>query len=172
MNALPLANLPQTPLFRHAKQMPITNSPADDKAPEITKHGDFIYFASNRAEGLGKSDIYRARLSKGKTMDVTNLGEEINGPFNETNPALRMAGFHLLFNSDRSPQKTGLFGAKSKRLEKRHNYLKLPSFSWIGDNKFLTIALLLTVTSFVFLTRRALKKGLNQKEVQDLISDS
>ena len=105
-------------------------------------------------------------------MDVTNLGEEINGPFNETNPALRMAGFHLLFNSDRSPQKTGLFGAKSKRLEKRHNYLKLPSFSWIGDNLFLTIALLLTVTTFVFLTRRALKKGLNQKEVKDLISDS
>ena len=105
-------------------------------------------------------------------MDVTNLGEEINGPFNETNPALRMAGFHLLFNSDRSPQKTELFGAKSKRLEKRHNYLKLPSFSWIGDNLFLTIALLLTLTSFVFLTRRALKKGLNQKEVEDLISDS
>ena len=49
-------------------------------------------------------------------MDVTNLGEEINGPFNETNPALRMAGFHLLFNSI-DPQKTGLFGAKSKRLE-------------------------------------------------------
>ena len=44
LNALPLANLPQTPLFRHAKQMPIINSPADDKAPEITKHGDFIYF--------------------------------------------------------------------------------------------------------------------------------
>ncbi len=172
LNALPLANLPQTPLFRHAKQMPIINSPADDKAPEVTKHGDFIYFSSNRVEGLGQSDIYRARLSKGKTMDVTNLGEEINGPFNETNPALRMAGFHLLFNSDRSPQKTGLFDAKSKRLEKRHNYLKLPSFSWIGDNLFLTIALLLTVTSFVFLTRRALKKGLNQKEVKNLISDS
>ena len=68
--------------------MPIINSPADDKAPEITKHGDFIYFSSNRVEGLGQSDIYRARLSKGKTMDVTNLGEEINGPFNETNPAL------------------------------------------------------------------------------------
>ena len=112
LNALPLANLPQTPLFRHAKQMPIINSPADDKAPEITKHGDFIYFASNRAEGLGKSDIYRARLSKGKTMDVTNLGEEINSPFNETHPALRMAGFHLLYNSDRSPQKTELLKQK------------------------------------------------------------
>ena len=45
-------------------------------------------------------------------MDVTNLGEEINSPFNETHPALRMAGFHLLYNSDRSPQKTELFESK------------------------------------------------------------
>ena len=80
--------------------------------PVITNHGDFIYFSSDRSEGLGGADIYRSRLTKTKPMEPENVGPEINSEFNETDPALRMAGFHLLFNSDREATRPKLFSSK------------------------------------------------------------
>ena len=36
--------LPATPIFRHAKHLPVLSSPNNDSAPVITDHGDFLYF--------------------------------------------------------------------------------------------------------------------------------
>ncbi|MDE0822070.1 MAG: hypothetical protein OSA95_13180, partial [Opitutales bacterium] len=36
--------LPRTPIFRHAKHLALISSPADDSAPVVTDHGDFLYF--------------------------------------------------------------------------------------------------------------------------------
>ena len=159
LNAVPNTQLSDTPLFRHAKNLKEINSPANDTGPVVTNHGDFIYFSSDRSEGLGGADIYRSRLTKTKPMEPENIGPEINSEFNETDPALRMAGFHLLFNSDREAARPKLFISKSKRLQKRHNYFQIPNLNWLSKNLTLILCLGIFITAFIFLTRRALKRN-------------
>ena len=90
-------------------------------------------------------------------MEPENVGPEINSEFNETDPALRMAGFHLLFNSDREAARPKLFSSKSKRLQKRHNYFQIPNLNWLSKNLTLILGLGIFIAAFIFLTRRALK---------------
>lgn len=158
--ALDQSQLPPTPLFRHAKYLEEFNSPADDRAPVVTDHGDFLYCASEREGGFGGADIYRARISGAAPSALENLGEEVNSEFDETDPALRMEGFHLLFNTDRDGGKSaGLYTAKSRRLVKRYSYFRLPSFGWIGGNLHWLLILGLGVTACYWLTRRNLVAG-------------
>ncbi len=155
-DALTGADLPDTPLFRHAKYLEALNSPADDTAPAVTEHGDFLYFASAREDGFGGSDIYRARTTDGAADAPENLGAEINSEADETAPALRMAGFHLLFNSDRDGAGDALYGAKSRRLVKRYNYLKLPGIGWIFGNLPWLLAFAAAAAACLWAVRRAL----------------
>jgi hypothetical protein len=138
-------NVPPTPLFRHARRIETLSSKgADDLDPVITDHGDFIYFASDRADGQGGKDLYRSRFKKNTNNEVLedqlipgepkNLGPEINSPSDESAPALRMAGFHLMFNSDRDDNPAGLYGAMSKRVVRRYDYSKMPDGAWMKDN--------------------------------------
>ena len=110
------SNCPRCPFSEWPSTFPLLSSPGMDGAPVVTDHGDFLYFASTREEGFGGSDVYRSRLIGGEPVKPYNLGEEINGPANETHPAVRMAGFHLLFNSDRNGNPYDLYQAKSKRV--------------------------------------------------------
>jgi len=135
--------VPPTPLFRHAQHIENLSSPADDKDPVVTDHGDFLYFASGRADGLGGTDIYRCRFVRERVEDVEerrvpdeakNLGPEINSEADESAPALRMAGFHLMFNSSRDENRDALYGAMSKRVVRRYDYSKMPDGAWMVDN--------------------------------------
>jgi hypothetical protein len=137
--------IPPTPLFRHARRIEMLSSKdADDLDPVITDHGDFIYFASDRADGQGGKDLYRSRFKKNTNNEVLedllipgepkNLGPEINSPKDESAPALRMAGFHLMFNSDRDDNPAALYGAMSKRVVRRYDYSKMPDGGWMKDN--------------------------------------
>ncbi|MFP6900236.1 MAG: hypothetical protein VCA36_04800 [Opitutales bacterium] len=150
--------LPETPIFRLAKHLPMLSSPGEDTAPVVTDHGDFLYFASTREEGFGGSDLYRSRLVKDKVWDPVNLGEEINGEHDETHPAIRMAGFHLLFNSNRDGNPYGLYNAKSKRVVRRYNYSKTPDSAWFGSNLGWLIGLVLSGALLVWLSLRAFRK--------------
>jgi len=150
------SELPQTPLFRHAKYLEEFSSPADDTAPVVTDHGDFLYFASAREGGFGGSDIYRARISGHAAGAPANMGAEINSEANETAPAIRMAGFHLLFNSDRGKEPEALYSAKSRRLVQRYNYAKLPSFGWMVRNIIWLLLFAGAAAACVWLTRRAI----------------
>ncbi|MBT6463445.1 MAG: hypothetical protein HOK49_12990 [Opitutae bacterium] len=162
--------LPRTPIFRHAKHLALISSPADDSAPVVTDHGDFLYFASSRKEGRGGSDIYRARLDNNEPMEAENLGEEINTKFNETHPSIRMAGFHLLFNSDREGNPFGLYNSKSKRVVRRYNYSKLPSSSWLGSNAVWLISLIVSAGLLVYFAIRLFKKPPRIQEAPDTIT--
>ena len=161
--------LPATPIFRHAKHLPVLSSPNNDSAPVITDHGDFLYFASNREGGFGGSDIYRSRLIQNIPKPPLNLGEEINGKFNENHPATRMAGFHLLFNSDRSGNDFGLYHAKSKRVLRRYNYSKMPTSAWFGSNAGWLIAFFLSGALLVYLSLRAFRKPSAQPDESDVV---
>jgi len=146
---LPVSEIPKTPLFRHAQHIENLSSPAEDVDPVVTDHSDFLYFASGREEGLGGTDIYRSRFqdrdrdTEGESKDggknrvpgtPVNLGPEINSKADESAPALRMAGFHLMFNSGRENNPDALYGAMSKRVQRRFDYSKMPSGIWYTDN--------------------------------------
>jgi len=163
--ALDQAQVPETPLFRHAKYLEAFNSRAHDTAPVVTDHGDFLYFSSERGGGFGGSDIYRARISGSLPGAVANLGEEINSSANEGQPAVRMVGFHLLFNSDREGRPDALYSAKSRRLDLRHDYTRFPGLRWLGRNWFWLFLLIGAPVVGVWQLRRALLVTENPGEV-------
>ncbi|MDP6859590.1 MAG: hypothetical protein QF426_07195 [Verrucomicrobiales bacterium] len=157
-NVLDSKSLPKDPIFRHAKHLQEFSSPSDEMAPVITDHGDFIYFTSSREGVFGGSDIYRSRISGEAPSVPANLGKEINSKFNETNPAVRMAGFHLLFNSDRKESISSLYGTKSKRVMIDYDYSKMPSMAWVKNNIVLLGSALALFGLFIFLFIRAFKR--------------
>jgi hypothetical protein len=75
-----------------------------------------------------------------------------------------MAGFHLLFNSDRNGNPYDLYQAKSKRVIRKFDYSKTPSTDWFGRNIELLIGLLLTGVLFVFAYLRAFRKPSSEKK--------
>ncbi len=157
-NVLDSKSLPKDPIFRHAKHLKEFSSPSDEMAPVITDHGDFIYFTSSREGGFGGSDIYRSRISGEVPSAPANLGVEINSKFNETDPAVRMAGFHLLFNSDRDQSISSLYGAKSKRVMINYDYSKMPSVEWIKNNLILLSSAFLVLIFFIVFFIRSFKR--------------
>lgn len=85
----------------HAVAVDALNSPYDEGAPAFSPAGDFIYFASNRPNGLGGFDLYRSRLLRGRFLAPTNIGAPVNTVDNELDPGLANDGFALGFSSDR-----------------------------------------------------------------------
>ncbi|MEI6340258.1 MAG: hypothetical protein WCQ57_17030 [Verrucomicrobiota bacterium] len=162
--------LPATPHFRHARHLAALSSPADDLAPVITDHGDFIYFASRREGGFGGLDIYRSRISGEVPTAPVNLGPEVNTAADETDPAVRMAGFHLLFNSNRDGNAAGLYSVKSKRVVRRFDYAGLPSSAWLWSNLGWLITALLALIFFLRLAYRAFRPSPAEGAPADTIS--
>ncbi|MFI4883210.1 MAG: hypothetical protein ACIAQU_11560, partial [Phycisphaerales bacterium JB064] len=85
---------------RHLHEL---SSAADDIGPAVTPTGDFIYFASDRDEGAGGYDLYRARLRR--DLDGTlafdpprTLGPSINTTGDELDPSLSLEGFAIQFS--------------------------------------------------------------------------
>ena len=89
------SNKCQTPrLFK------INNSKIWDSTPFLSVDGKTLYFSSNRSNGYGGTDIYKANLNKrGRWVNLQNLGPEINTPGNEMYPYVSEDG-KLYFASD------------------------------------------------------------------------
>jgi hypothetical protein len=87
--------------FGPAEAMDVLNTPANEGAPAVSPAGDFLYFASDRADGEGGFDLYRSRLLRGAAQPPENLGPAVNTPSDELDPALGLGGFALLFSSNR-----------------------------------------------------------------------
>ena len=78
----------------------INNSKSWDSTPFLSVDGKTLYFASNRSNGYGGTDIYKANLNKrGRWINLQNLGPEINTPGNEMYPYISEDG-KLYFASD------------------------------------------------------------------------
>jgi Tol biopolymer transport system component len=77
---------------------PPVNSEVDEYYVSHTKDGT-IYFASNRAGGLGSFDIYRSRLMDGQYARPENLGGAINTKHLEHDPFIAPDESYLLFAS-------------------------------------------------------------------------
>ena len=146
-------------MFRHAKYLVDLSSPADDRGPATTDHGDFLYFSSAREGGFGGHDIYRSRISGEGPTAPQNLGAEINSTGDETDPALRMAGFQLFFKSDRTGSADGLFRATSRRMVRKHDYSKMPDTDWLKGNLGWLIGMLASLILFVWACWRSFLAG-------------
>ncbi|HZW08365.1 MAG TPA: carboxypeptidase regulatory-like domain-containing protein [Phycisphaerales bacterium] len=78
---------------------PLNTPEHDERSPAFSPAGDFLYFASDRPDGAGGLDLYRARLTNGIPADPAWLGEEVNSAADEIDPALTLAGFRLRFRT-------------------------------------------------------------------------
>lgn len=84
-----------------AQPLAALNTSWNDGSPCVSPAGDFLYFSSDRAGGLGGFDLYRARLIRGEPGRAENLGAPVNTNANELDPGLTALGYGLYFSSNR-----------------------------------------------------------------------
>lgn len=77
------------------------NSPFDELGPELSRDGKFLLFYSNRPDGAGGYDIWISKRTGTNWGNPVNLGEPINSPYDEYDPALSPDGSKLVFSSNR-----------------------------------------------------------------------
>lgn len=79
---------------------PTINSEYDDAKPSISADGLTLYFSSNRPGGYGEFDLWMS--TRATTADEwgepVNLGEPVNGEFDEIFPCISPDGLELYFN--------------------------------------------------------------------------
>jgi Tol biopolymer transport system component len=97
-----------------ADAVPVSfNTASREFDPAFSRDGRFVYFASDRAGGLGGDDLYRVAVTKHGFGAVEHLGKDVNSPRNEWAPM--MFDSTLLFSSDGhgGAGRMDLFTAKS-----------------------------------------------------------
>jgi len=83
----------------------------------IAPDSDYIYFASNRPDGKGGFDLYRARLSAQVLGKPENLGPQVNTRGQELDPALSDNGVELYFaRQPESARTNDIFVAVSREV--------------------------------------------------------
>jgi outer membrane protein OmpA-like peptidoglycan-associated protein len=87
---------------------PEINDAYNDESPFITKSGNTIYFSSDRLNGLGGYDIFKAVFnpSTNTWSGVINLGNPINSPWDENSFVISPDGMNAIYTSN----KAGGFG--------------------------------------------------------------
>jgi outer membrane protein OmpA-like peptidoglycan-associated protein/tetratricopeptide (TPR) repeat protein len=85
------------------------NTAAWESQPSFSSDGRTLFFASNRKDGYGKSDIWTSTLlDDGKWSPPQNLGATINTRGSEMSPFIHPDGRTLYFASDRHPGMGGV----------------------------------------------------------------
>lgn len=174
-----LDDLPEVPLYRRAKQKAELSSAADDIQPCLTSHGDFLYLSSDRKGGLGGFDIYRYRVTGQELSEVEQLGPEINSEADETAPATRMAGFNLVFSSNRGEGRSGkyrMYSTVSRQVYRHHNFSGVPSPSYIWENfqkrlMFLVVGILFLIW-FTRIAMRPVEPGRSPSQPPGTVPDA
>jgi len=97
--------------WKNVKELPypINSDGFSSAHPALSPDETQMYFASDRDNSFGNSDLYVVTLKKGilTSNDVTKLGDEINTPGRETYPCMDKKGV-LYFSSDGHPGLGGL----------------------------------------------------------------
>lgn len=79
---------------------PPVNTGQHDSYPSITKDGT-LYFFSNRADGHGQGDVYRAKRVEGKYPQIENLGPPINTAYHDLDSYVAPDEGTMIFSSKR-----------------------------------------------------------------------
>jgi hypothetical protein len=91
------------------------NGPTDELYPSVAGDGT-LYFASDRAGGIGGWDIYRSRRRHGRYGAAENLGSGVNTATWDFNPEITADGTLLLFTALDRPDGFGLGDIYGSRL--------------------------------------------------------
>jgi outer membrane protein OmpA-like peptidoglycan-associated protein len=84
-----------------AKLTENVNSKDWEPSATITPDGNTLYFSSNRAGGMGGTDIYRSvRLPNGEWSKPQNMGAPINTKYDEDAPSILADGLTLYYASN------------------------------------------------------------------------
>ena len=85
------------------RQVPIDeiNSLYNEKGPELSNDGRFLFFSSDRPGGYGGYDIWYSFWNDGHWSHPVNMGDLVNTASNERCPSLSPDGLKLFFSSDR-----------------------------------------------------------------------
>lgn len=75
------------------------NTEAWEGSCSMTADGRYLYFASERKDGLGGRDIYVSEKVNGDWGPATNLGPNINTKYDEDAPFIHPDGITLFFSS-------------------------------------------------------------------------
>jgi tetratricopeptide (TPR) repeat protein len=75
------------------------NTKGWESHPFVSDDGNYLVFSSDRPGGFGGLDIYLSRKENGDWGPASNLGSEINTPFNEDRPFLVNDSKTLFFGS-------------------------------------------------------------------------
>jgi len=75
------------------------NSAEQEWFPRLAADG-WLYFGSNRPGGLGKTDIWRARMDAQRLWTIRNLGPTINTAGNEYEPLISPDGSWMIVMAD------------------------------------------------------------------------
>lgn len=78
------------------------NSKYIESSASISADGNTLFFASDRAGGVGGFDIYYSTKAEGKWDKAQGIGEVVNSKSNEESPFITESGNALYFSSDRS----------------------------------------------------------------------
>ena len=81
-------------------EYPVNTPDSSESSPSLTRNKT-LYFHSNRSGGLGKIDLYCARLINGKYTVVENLGSVINTEHWEYDAFIGANEDYLIFSSTR-----------------------------------------------------------------------
>ncbi len=120
------------------------NSIGWDSQPSISHTGDTLYFASNRLDGFGQSDIYyTVKDKKGLWQKAKNLGPIINTRGDDVSPFFHHRYNILYFSSNAEPLNFGQFDIYKSTYTKKKNWTEPknigPLVNGAGSEYYFTI---------------------------------
>jgi peptidoglycan-associated lipoprotein len=112
------------------------NSEFDDEYPTVTALGDRVYFTSNRPEGLGAFDIYRAvvPLFARPVMRVSLKGKTFSGSGDKIVAAkVQITAGNFKANAETSPEKKGVYGLNLATQKQYEIVVEAPGYRTIKE---------------------------------------
>lgn len=89
--------------WSEAEELPFNSNAFSTAHPALTADGKWMYFVSDRANGFGKSDLYKVEIKENGSFGLpTNLGEKINTEGRESFPFIT-ENDELYFSTDGRP---------------------------------------------------------------------
>ena len=103
VNKLKLYTATQTNgIWSKAEELPFNSDEFSTGHPALSRDDQLLYFSSDRPGGLGGTDIYVSKWTKGKWGEPVNLGREVNSKGNELFPFVDEKG-NIYFSTDGRP---------------------------------------------------------------------